>query len=287
MGRDASGVLAGVFRISLRHSVRALAAGSSEPGGSRAFRPVPGGLDRVLVAGGGRPIDGKTARRTHDRGKGRLALHTLSAYASNARLVLAQLSGPEKASEITAIPEAGEVHLPVVREDHPAAGAVPRHCASPGRSEPVGDDPLRQVRPASALEPSERRLCPRGDRSRCLDPGRLGGGRQRHLGASGRVDPAPRVGGRSAPWRRHDGTRAGEDADRDRSALDLRARRPAIWWHGPAGDMPLRALALGLAGDFRLLGGDGLHDPEGSTAMGREFRRTEVRGSINSRHGLV
>src|SRR5437764_9131070 len=49
-------------------------------------------------------IDGKTARRTHDRRKGLKALHTLSAYASNARLTLAQLSVPEKTNEITAIP---------------------------------------------------------------------------------------------------------------------------------------------------------------------------------------
>jgi predicted transposase YbfD/YdcC len=50
-------------------------------------------------------IDGKTARRTHDRRKGLKALHTLSAYASNARLTLAQLSVPEKTNEITAIPD--------------------------------------------------------------------------------------------------------------------------------------------------------------------------------------
>ena len=50
-------------------------------------------------------IDGKTARRTHDRKHGFKALHTLSAYASTARLVLAQLSVPEKANEIAAIPE--------------------------------------------------------------------------------------------------------------------------------------------------------------------------------------
>ena len=50
-------------------------------------------------------IDGKTARRTHDKGKGLKALHTLSAYATNARLTLAQLSVPEKTNEITAIPE--------------------------------------------------------------------------------------------------------------------------------------------------------------------------------------
>lgn len=50
-------------------------------------------------------IDGKTARRTHDRGKGLKALHTLSAYATVARLTLAQLSVPEKTNEITAIPD--------------------------------------------------------------------------------------------------------------------------------------------------------------------------------------
>jgi predicted transposase YbfD/YdcC len=49
-------------------------------------------------------IDGKTSRRTHDHRKGLKALHTLSAYATNARLVLAQLSVPEKTNEITAIP---------------------------------------------------------------------------------------------------------------------------------------------------------------------------------------
>src|SRR6202049_2724936 len=50
-------------------------------------------------------IDGKTARRTHDRRKGLKALHTLSAYATSARLILAQLSVPEKTNEITAIPD--------------------------------------------------------------------------------------------------------------------------------------------------------------------------------------
>jgi predicted transposase YbfD/YdcC len=50
-------------------------------------------------------IDGKTARRTHDRRKGLKALHTLSAYATNARLILAQLCVPEKTNEITAIPD--------------------------------------------------------------------------------------------------------------------------------------------------------------------------------------
>ena len=50
-------------------------------------------------------IDGKTSRRTHDKRKGLNALHTLSAYASNARLVLGQLSVPVKTNEIAAIPD--------------------------------------------------------------------------------------------------------------------------------------------------------------------------------------
>jgi hypothetical protein len=50
-------------------------------------------------------IDGKTSRRTNDKRKGLKALHTLSAYATNARLVPGQLSVPEKTNEITAIPE--------------------------------------------------------------------------------------------------------------------------------------------------------------------------------------
>ena len=50
-------------------------------------------------------MDGKTARRTHDKRRGLKALHTLSAYATNARLTLAQLSVPEKTNEIVAIPD--------------------------------------------------------------------------------------------------------------------------------------------------------------------------------------
>jgi hypothetical protein len=50
-------------------------------------------------------IDGKTSRRTRDKRKGLKALDTLSAYATNARPVVGQLSVPEKTNEITEIPE--------------------------------------------------------------------------------------------------------------------------------------------------------------------------------------
>jgi predicted transposase YbfD/YdcC len=49
-------------------------------------------------------IDGKTSRRSHARSKGRLPLHTVSAWASRQRLVLGQEAVAEKSNEITAIP---------------------------------------------------------------------------------------------------------------------------------------------------------------------------------------
>jgi predicted transposase YbfD/YdcC len=65
-------------------------------------------------------IDGKTARRTHDQRKGLKALHTLSAYATSARLTLAQLGVPEKTNEITAFPDL----LDQLAENKQLAGAL-------------------------------------------------------------------------------------------------------------------------------------------------------------------
>ncbi len=50
-------------------------------------------------------IDGKTARRSHDRGKGLGALHSVSVWASEFGLSLGQVACAEKSNEITAIPE--------------------------------------------------------------------------------------------------------------------------------------------------------------------------------------
>src|SRR5216110_3534290 len=50
-------------------------------------------------------IDGKTLRRSHDRANGKKALHMVSAWAAENRLVLAQLATEQKSNEITAIPE--------------------------------------------------------------------------------------------------------------------------------------------------------------------------------------
>lgn len=50
-------------------------------------------------------LDGKTVRRSHDHGAGTRAIHLVSAWAAEQRLVLAQMRVEAKTNEITAIPE--------------------------------------------------------------------------------------------------------------------------------------------------------------------------------------
>jgi len=50
-------------------------------------------------------VDGKTARRSHDRANGLGALHAVSVWASDFGLSLGQVACDEKSNEITAIPE--------------------------------------------------------------------------------------------------------------------------------------------------------------------------------------
>jgi predicted transposase YbfD/YdcC len=50
-------------------------------------------------------IDGKTARRSHDRGAGKAALHLVSAWAAENHLTLGQVACAAKSNEITAIPQ--------------------------------------------------------------------------------------------------------------------------------------------------------------------------------------
>ena len=62
------------------------------------------GVTGVEVRSGIVAIDGKTARRSHDRGQGKAALHLVSAWASANSLVLGQIATNQKSNEITAIP---------------------------------------------------------------------------------------------------------------------------------------------------------------------------------------
>ena len=66
----------------------------------RAKAAAATGVERPVL-----PIDGKTARRSHDRKNGLGALHSVSIWASEFGLSLGQVACAEKSNEITAIPE--------------------------------------------------------------------------------------------------------------------------------------------------------------------------------------
>jgi len=66
----------------------------------RAEAVAETGVEQPVLA-----VDGKTARRSHDRSKGLGALHSVSVWASEYGLSLGQLACAEKSNEITAIPE--------------------------------------------------------------------------------------------------------------------------------------------------------------------------------------
>jgi predicted transposase YbfD/YdcC len=66
----------------------------------RAGAAAVAGVEQPIV-----PVDGKTARRSHDRKNGLGALHAVSAWASEFGLSLGQVACAEKSNEITAIPE--------------------------------------------------------------------------------------------------------------------------------------------------------------------------------------
>jgi predicted transposase YbfD/YdcC len=66
----------------------------------RAAAAAETGIGQPILA-----VDGKTARRSHDRANGLGALHAVSVWASEFGLSLGQVACAEKSNEITAIPE--------------------------------------------------------------------------------------------------------------------------------------------------------------------------------------
>src|SRR3954447_12041352 len=66
----------------------------------RAKAALANGVEQPVLA-----VDGKTARRSHDRSNGLGALHAVSVWASEFGLALGQVACAEKSNEITAIPE--------------------------------------------------------------------------------------------------------------------------------------------------------------------------------------
>ena len=88
----------GCCRCSIRPPFRP----ASPPGCRRCATQAAAatGIDQPVFA-----VDGKTARRSHDRKKGLGALHSVSVWASEFGLSLGQVACAEKSNEITAIPE--------------------------------------------------------------------------------------------------------------------------------------------------------------------------------------
>ena len=122
----------------------------------RAFTPQ---------AAGTQAVPGTSAARAGDRaGPDRLRLLRLD-QARQARRGRDRDAGGDAAAMEGGAARAREVHLPGLREDQPGAGAVPRPAARLCRAEPAGDDPVREVRAASAAQSAIRALCPRGHRS--------------------------------------------------------------------------------------------------------------------------
>src|ERR1700758_3663612 len=66
----------------------------------RASAAAATGVEQPILA-----VDGKTARRSHDRKNGLGALHSVTVWASEFGLSLGQMACAEKSNEITAIPE--------------------------------------------------------------------------------------------------------------------------------------------------------------------------------------
>ena len=66
----------------------------------RAAAAEASGVEQPVLA-----VDGKTARRSHDRKNGLGTLHSVSIWASEYGLTLGQVACAEKSNEITAIPE--------------------------------------------------------------------------------------------------------------------------------------------------------------------------------------
>ena len=109
---------------------------------------------------------------------------------------------------------AREVHLPGLRDDQPAAGAVPatpRGWAGPNLLAMILFEKFGQHQP---LNRQSRALCARGRRAQPLDARRPGRRLRRRAGAAARPDRRACAGGRAAARRRHPGAGAGQGQDR-------------------------------------------------------------------------
>ena len=87
-------------RVSMPIDPEAFEAGFTARAGSLAAGSLAAGFGREVIA-----IDGKTLRRSFDRGRDRSPLHLVSAWASERGLVPGQRCVDDTSNEITAIPD--------------------------------------------------------------------------------------------------------------------------------------------------------------------------------------
>jgi len=110
-------------------------------------------------------IDGKTLRRSHDRGKGVAGLHLVSAWATANRVVLGLVATEAKSNEITAIPQLLELLMlkgAIVTID--AMGCQTKICRADHRSG-------RELRPGAQRQLEHPRRRGRGGLYRCRREG--------------------------------------------------------------------------------------------------------------------
>ena len=98
---------------------------------------------------------------------------------------------------------AREVLVPGLREDQPAAGALPSDCARPCRTNALAHILFAKYGLHLPLNRQSDGLRPRRHRSRRLDAGRLGRRLRGNADAAGRVHRGPCLCGRAHPCRRH------------------------------------------------------------------------------------
>ena len=101
-------------------------------------------------------IDGKTSRRSHDRRAGAEPLHLVSAFATTARLVLAQEAVPDQGSELAAIP----LLLERLGADDGLVRSSPSTPSPPTPTSPAPSPPRRRTG-SSRSRPTSRRFVPR------------------------------------------------------------------------------------------------------------------------------
>jgi predicted transposase YbfD/YdcC len=183
-----------------------------------------------LTAGLVVALDGKTPRRSHDRTKGRAAIHLGSAWASGARLALGQVKVDAKANESVAIPgllrvlalagcvvtvdaigcqtaiaravrEQGADDVLALTGNQPAAEQAARaifaDARAPGFRGLAHDRHGRTEQGHGRIETRRRRTISAPDRSACLNEGAAGRG----CAASRWSRPSGRSAGRPAARR--------------------------------------------------------------------------------------